>query len=111
MTTLKDRDESTAAPSPKRAPQAGIGRRLGVFALILFLVGGLALGILLTSTAGDTDRPDATVLTQQQVTERLVRNLATEEVEIEVLYPRLVLRVERTLRTRCRPAQCRLLHL
>lgn len=86
MTTLKDRDESTAAPSPKRAPQAGIGRRLGVFALILFLVGGLALGILLTSTAGDTDRPDATVLTQQQVTERLVRNLATEEVEIEVLY-------------------------
>ena len=85
MTTLKDRPEDTAPPA-RRASAAGIGRTLGIFALILFVVGGLALGLLLTATAGDTDRPDATVLTQQDVTQRLVRTINTEEVEFEMLY-------------------------
>lgn len=86
MTTLKDRDETATAPAPIKALPAGIGRRLGVFALILFLVGGISLGILLTNTAGDNDRPDATVLAQQDVTDRLLRTLGNSAVEIEVLY-------------------------
>jgi cytochrome c-type biogenesis protein len=85
MTTLKDRPEETAPPA-KRTPIPGIGRTLGTFALVLFVVGGLALGLLLTATAGDTDRPDATVLTQQDVTERLVRVVETDEVKFEMLY-------------------------
>lgn len=86
MTTLDERPDTEPKPSTKPSRDRGLERKLGVFALALFVVGGLSLGLLLTNTAGDTDRPDATVLTQQEVTERLVRKLATPEAEIEVLY-------------------------
>lgn len=85
MTTLKERG-GDAAPAPRPSRSRGIGRSLGVFALILFVVGGLALGILLTGTAGNTDRPDATVMTQAEVTDRLLRFVETTEAKVEVLY-------------------------
>ncbi len=85
MTTVQERPQ-TEAPNPKPQRDRALERKLGVFALALFLVGGLSLGLLLTNTAGDNTRPDATALTQPDVTERLVRKLATSEAEIEVLY-------------------------
>ena len=86
MTTLKDQPPLAAAPTQISVTPPDIGRKLGVFALILIVVGGLSLGLLLTNSAGDADRPDATILTQVEVTERLLRVLHTDEATTEVLY-------------------------
>lgn len=86
MTLLKDQKPMATAPNQLSVKPPEIGRKLGVFALILILVGGLSLGLLLTNSAGDADRPDATILTQVEVTERLLRVLHTDEATTEVLY-------------------------
>ena len=87
MTTLKEPeaavlDVPVEAEPPKKDPMF---RRTGFYALILLVVAGVALGILLTSTSPSADRPDATILTQQEISERLLREVGGD-IEIEVLY-------------------------
>lgn len=87
MTMLDDQKPMAVAPSPiSLTPPPGTSRRLGVFALVLVLIGGLSLGLLLTNSSGEADRPDATVLDQAEVTERLLRTLNTDEATTELLY-------------------------
>jgi cytochrome c-type biogenesis protein len=84
MTLLEERTQAEAKP-PK--PDLGnTGRLLGVFALVLLLVGGVSLGWLITGATGDADRPDATVLGQPEVTERLLRVVSSPAIDVEILY-------------------------
>jgi len=88
MTTLKQ-PESPILQSPIGGggppKKDSLLRRTGLIAIVLLVVAGVALGILLTGTSPETDRPDATVLSQQEITDRLLRTVG-EDIEIEVLY-------------------------
>jgi len=67
---------------PKKDP---LLRRAGLIGIVLVVVAGVALGILLTSTSPETDRPDATILSQQDITDRLLRTVGGD-IEYEALY-------------------------
>ena len=88
MTTLKQPEAPILQPHsdggepPKKD---SLLRHTGLIAIVLLVVAGVALGILLTGTSPETDRPDATVLTQQEVTDRLLRTVGGD-IEFEVLY-------------------------
>lgn len=56
-----------------------------MIAIGLLVVAAVGLGILLLGTSPPSDRPDATVLSQTDVTERLMREVGGD-VEVEVLY-------------------------
>ncbi len=85
MTDLMTKPE--AAPSPL-APKTGpsVGRRAGMAALALVIVFGVGLGILLTKATGGATGPDATVLTQAEMTERLLRTVGNNDMTVDVLY-------------------------
>jgi len=90
MTTLKQYPEvpildprSTSGDEPpKKDP---LLRRTGIIAIVLLVVAGVALGVLLTGTTPETDRPDATILSQTDITDRLLRTVGGD-IEIEALY-------------------------
>lgn len=88
MTTFKtpetpviDPHKGPAEPSKKES----IGRRAGLIALVLLVIAGVGLGILLLGTSPPSDRPDATVLSQQDIQDRLFREVGGD-VEFEILY-------------------------
>lgn len=88
MTTLKQPETPILQRDPDRGgPQKkdSLLRRTGLIAIVLLVVAGVALGILLTGTTPETDRPDATVLSQQDITDRLLRTVGGD-IEFEVLY-------------------------
>lgn len=88
MTTVKQ------PQAPILEPKGGDGRptrkdsllrRTSLIGVMLLVIAGVALGILLTNTSPETDRPDATVLSQQEITDRLLRTVGGD-IEFEVLY-------------------------
>ena len=83
MTTLKQ-----PPPDVKIDPQAkrsSIERRTGIFALVLIVVAGVSLGLVLSATSPSADRADVSVLSQQEMTDRLMRTVGGD-IEYEVLY-------------------------
>jgi cytochrome c-type biogenesis protein len=87
--TLTDRPELpilNPGKSGSEPPEKdGLLRRTGIIAIVLLVIAGVSLGILLTGTTSDTNRPDATVLSQQDITDRLLRTIGGD-IEYEVLY-------------------------
>ncbi len=86
MTDLMNKPQ--AAPSPLTPTPSGgsIGRRAGMAALALVIVFGVGLGILLTKATSSTSGPDATVLTQAEMTERLLRTVGSSDATVDVLF-------------------------
>ena len=88
MTTLKQPETPILetrghdGDPPKKDP---LLRRAGLIGIVLVIVAGVALGILLTGTSPETDRPDATILSQQDITDRLLRTVGGD-IEYEALY-------------------------
>ena len=84
MTTLK-KPPSVDVGLGDGKKKTSIEKRTGMIALILVVVAGVSLGLVLSATSPESDRADATVLTQQEVTDRLMRNVGGD-IEYEVLY-------------------------
>lgn len=86
MTDLMNKPQ--AAPSPLRPTPSGgsVGRRAGMAALALVIVFGVGLGILLTKATSSTAGPDATVLSQAEMTERLLRTVGDNDATVDVLF-------------------------
>ena len=85
MTTLKKPPASVdVGLGPKKKPPS-IERRTALFALILVVVAGVSLGLVLSATSPGSDKADASVLSQQELTDRLMRTIGGD-IEYEVLY-------------------------
>jgi cytochrome c-type biogenesis protein len=89
MTTFKTPDQPVLDPfgggGPNDTSDKTLLRRAAMIGLALLVIAGVGLGILLLGTSPPSDRPDATVLTQTEVTERLFREVGGD-VEFEILY-------------------------
>lgn len=89
MTTFKTPDKPVLDPfegaGSEDTSDRALLRRTAMIGLALLVIAGVGLGILLLGTSPPSDRPDATVLTQTEVTERLFREVGGD-VEFEILY-------------------------
>jgi cytochrome c-type biogenesis protein len=84
MTDLMTKPE--ASPSPIELNGGSIGRRTGIAALALVIVFGVGLGILLSKATSSPTGPDATVLSQAEMTDRLLRTVGDDSMTVDVLY-------------------------
>jgi cytochrome c-type biogenesis protein len=90
MTTFKTPDKPVLDPfkgkeDVERQKSDSLVRRTAMIGLALLVIAGVGLGILLLGTSPPSDRPDATVLSQTEITERLFREVGGD-IEFEVLY-------------------------
>ena len=94
MTTFKKPEQPVLDPLEGKEPEPtkqktktsdSLLRRTLLIALGLLVIAGVGLGILLLGTTPESDRPDATVLSQTEIQEQLFREVGGD-IEYEVLY-------------------------